>query len=290
MSMQDSDPLGSTPGIGRTINQFKELIVRDVMIRLRVGMPASVVSWSPPVAAGPKSKPAMVRVQPHFYTVVRMNAPTECTPDLVAAGWTPAREGDGWVRKKPLMQIGNCPVAYVGPAGMLARGPLLPGETGWLAFSDRSLDKWIQTGGPVDPTYQDMHILNDAVFFPGLRFGLNAKTIDQSKYAIGPEDGSAGMFVDAVVSPALPNIEIKTLGATATIDAAVEIKHGAAATLGVARQTDTVAPNGDFNAFAASIIAALNTIAAAVPVVIVPPVAPTTIGTISTASTKVKAE
>jgi len=230
MSQEDADLLGTMPGVGRTINMFKELIVRDVMIRMRVGMPASVVSWTAPVSAGPKSKPALVRVRPHFYTVVAMNSPGECTPDLLAEGWVPAQENDGWVRKKPLPEIPNCPVAYMGPSGMLARGPLKEGEVGWIAFSDRSLDKWTQTGGPVDPVFQDFHLLNDAVFFPGLRYGTVAASIPQDHYAIGTEDGSAGMFIDNATLPALPNIEVSTTGANATIDATTLVNLGANAT------------------------------------------------------------
>jgi hypothetical protein len=40
-------------------------------------------------------------------------------------------------------------------------------------------------------------LLNDAVFFPGLRYGTNAKAISSDYFAIGPEDGSAGMFIDS---------------------------------------------------------------------------------------------
>jgi hypothetical protein len=289
MSKEDADPLGAVPGVGRTINAFKELIVRDVMIRMRTGMPAEVVSWAGPVAAGPKSKPALVRVRPHFYTVVSMNSRDECTTELEAAGWVASIEGEGWIRKKPLPEIPNCPVAYVGPAGMLARGPLKAGETGWLVFSDRSLDKWTQTGGPVDPVFQDFHLLNDAVFFPGLRYGTNAKAISSDYFAIGPEDGSAGMFIDNVTAPALPDIEVSTTGANATIDALTAVNLGAAATLGVARQTDPVSPNAAFTAFMSQIVAAFTVINAIIPVTIpTPPVG--AFGTITGASTKVKAE
>jgi len=243
MSIDDSDLLGATPGRGRTIDQFVELIVREVLLRMRVGMPAHVVEWKAPVSAGPKSKPALVRVQPHFFSVVRMNTEAELTPALQAEGWEALQENDGWVRRRRLPEIPNCPVAYVGPAGMLPRGPLKVGETGWLAFADRSLDRWIQTGGPVDPVFQDFHLLNDAVFLPGLRYGTSAASIDEDRFVVGPENGSAGLFIDDVAAPTLPDIEVRTDGSAATLDAATEVKLGALATLGVARLNDAVSPS-----------------------------------------------
>jgi hypothetical protein len=115
-------------------------------------------------------------------------------------------------------------------------------------------------------------------------------SVDATKNVMGPEDGSAGFEIDDVEAPNLPGIAMRTTGDTATVESAVSVLLGAAATLGVARLTDDVAASGAMVTFMNAVVAALNTIAAAVPVVIFPPVPPTTIGQISEASTKVKAE
>jgi hypothetical protein len=286
MALYDDSVISPTPGIGTTTAELCKLIERNVMIALRVGMPATVLVWRPPVAAGPMSKPAMVDVQPHFIEVIGMNSVDELTPELAAVGWIPTMERGTWVRKRQLPMIRNRPVHYPGPAGMYCRGPLKPGETGWLKFADRSLDKWIQLGIPVDPTFMQYHDLTDAVFEPGLRAGATSLLVDSAKFTIGSEDDAAGFDID----DATRDITLRTTGPNATVEALTQISLGIGAALGVARQTDSVAPTGDMTNFMAAVTTALTTIAAAVPVVIVPPIPPATIGTISTASTKVKAE
>ena len=289
-SQYDRDSLAVIPGIGITYAEFAKIIELNTNINLRVGMPAHVLRWRAPIAAGNKSKPAMVDVQPHFIATIAINSPDELTEEEIAAGWILLEEESGYAKQRALPPISNVPVHYSGSAGMLNRGKLRAGEVGWLKFADRSIDKWTQVGGPIDPGFQQFHDLSDAIFDPGLRFGKAALSVDDTKWVCGPEDGSAGLEIDDVVAPLLPNIAVRTAGDTATVEAATSVLLGAVATLGVARLTDDVAASGAMVTFMAAVVTALNVIAAAVPVVIATPIPPTTIGQISSASTKVKAE
>jgi hypothetical protein len=47
--------------------------------------------------------------------------------------------------------------------------PLEPGHTGTLIFAERSLDKWLVSGGTVSPDDPRKFNLSDAQFIPGLR-------------------------------------------------------------------------------------------------------------------------
>jgi len=247
---------------GITLAEFARWIERDTMIKLRVGMPAEVLAWRGPVAAGVKSKPALVDVQPHYVFSVAINSPDELTAEEEADGWTLLEEPDGYVKQRPLRVIRNVRVHYPGHKGVRARGPLKPGEVGWLKFADRSLDKWTQVGGPVDPGFSQYHDLTDAVFEPGLRYGQIAVSIDETKHVIGPEDGSAGLSFDDVENGQLPNVELSTTGESLTLGAATRINIGTGATelLDAMRKGDPVNPGANMSAWAAAVELAINTI------------------------------
>lgn len=244
----------AVPPQGLTPAEFAKWIVREVMINLRVGMPAEVVSWSAPVAAGASnSTPALVKVQPHFIFSVAINSPDELTDEERAKGWTLLQEQDGYLKQKALPQISNVPVHYPGTAGMLVRGPLKAGEVGWIKFADRSIDKWTKRGGPVDPGFDShYHQLSDAIFEPGLRYGRVSPSIPTDKHVIGPETGSAGLEFDDVEGGALPNARLYTTGDELTIDAAQLIKIGEAATVAqdAIRRGDPVNPGAAMSAWA----------------------------------------
>lgn len=248
------------------------------MTKLRVLMPAEVVSYSPPV---PGKSPALVRVLPHFKTARIIDNPGE-----LRAGETLLEQTDKLLAIKNLPEIPNRPVMYLGHFGMRTFGPLEVGEVGLYVVMDRSIDQWINTGGPLDPSTNELHDLTDGVFIPGLRSGVEAQNVPSDVDVVGREDGTAGMFINRETK----SVEVKTDGPAATLDAAIEVKLGAGAVLGVARTTDAVTTSAALNLFQAQTLTALTTIAAAVPVVIVPPVPTTAAGAITGGSTKVKAE
>lgn len=284
MATTDNSSLQPTPGGTVTPLMLARAIIRRAQITTNVAMPGTVLEWTPPVEAGPESKPAMVRVRPDFkYARAIDNADSAAPGEEVRE-----HPAFGLIAVGVLPEIPNVPVHYPGPSGMMATGPVQIGECGLLVFADRSIDDWIQDGGPAEWALRHQrHNLTDAIFQPGLRYGTVAQSVDQNLYFIGREDRTAGMGIDATTR----DLTVSTEGPNATVDAATQIKLGANATLGVARLNDNVTASAAFTTFMTQVVTALTTIAAAVPVPIVPPVIPAgPIGAISSASTKVKSE
>lgn len=262
MARNDDSTISPTPGVGLTVREFVAQIERNVYVKLRVGMPAKVLRWRGPIASGAKSKPAMVDVQPEFIFSLSINGPNELTAEEKASGWTLLQEAGGWLKQKPIPEITNVPVHYSGQADMMVRGPIAVGEVGWLKFADRSIDKWIQSGGPIDPGFRQYHELTDAIFEPGLRYGKVAKPIADGRVTVGPEDDSAGFdyFTEPSASAAPGDIALRTSGSTATVDAATEIKIGLAATLAAIRTGDPVNPGVNMATWALAVETAINAI------------------------------
>lgn len=122
---------------------------------------------------------------------------------------------DGKTRDIP--QVSSAPVLWPRFAGFDFQGELEPGDTVTLLVADRSLDKWRQTGGRVDPVDTRKHEVNDALVLPSLWPDVNPiKGRIAGELRIGREDGTAALRIN------------KTGGVT--IEAAVEIKLGKAAT------------------------------------------------------------
>lgn len=63
--------------------------------------------------------------------------------------------------------IKNVPVVWPSTKLSSLTLPLNTGDEGVLVFSERSLDKWILTGGIMDPRDARKHHLSDAQFIPG---------------------------------------------------------------------------------------------------------------------------
>ena len=64
--------------------------------------------------------------------------------------------------------ITNVPVQWPRGGGFAITLPLAAGDVGLLICSDRSLDRWLDAGGVVDPQSRRHHAMTDAVFVPGL--------------------------------------------------------------------------------------------------------------------------
>ena len=68
-----------------------------------------------------------------------------------------------------LKPISGVPVVMPGGGSASLYLPPAVGDTGWISFSHRSMENWLDRGGdatPGDPRIMDM---SDAVFWPGLR-------------------------------------------------------------------------------------------------------------------------
>lgn len=174
-----------------------DAIIQRAAINIHVALPCVVLKWTPPVSAGSESRPALVDIQPAFKYARSID-----TPDSIVPGEEPRVDSArGNIAVGTLPMILNVPVHYPGPAGMLSFGPIQVGECGLLICSDRSIDDWIQDGGPSEPVLRNArHSLTDAIFMPGLRYGLVAKPVDPLLYFVGNEDQTAGMSLHATTN------------------------------------------------------------------------------------------
>lgn len=75
---------------------------------------------------------------------------------------------DGAVIATPLPVLAAIPVEFPAAGGFRLVLPVQKGDTGWIMFSEASLDAWQAQGGLVDPKDQRRFHLADAVFRPGL--------------------------------------------------------------------------------------------------------------------------
>lgn len=243
-------------------------------------MPGTVIAYHAPNGAGDDRAPALVDVRPDFLYRRRIDNPGDTEgPEKVI------ERTDGWHAQGEYPDLVSCPVAYAGHDGMRSSGPIKPGAHGWLIFAERSIDGWINKGGPIDPAFDfQWHHLSDAIFVPGARFGRVAEDIPNDVHHVGSADGSAGMEI----ATADGSIKVATEGPEAVLDASDAVKLGQGAVLGVARLTDPVSADTSMSAWIAQAQAVLAGAAAllALPV----PVPPTDFGVISGASTKVSAE
>ena len=77
--------------------------------------------------------------------------------------------------------------------------PIKAGDTGWVKFSQRTIDKWIKNGTTQDMTSLQMFDLSDGVFFPGLYPTSNPiRSGDTSKVVLRNYDTSVSLDTDDV--------------------------------------------------------------------------------------------
>lgn len=73
---------------------------------------------------------------------------------------------DGEVREMP--KIPKVPVAHQRTASAIIHMPIQKDDYVLLVFTERSIDKWIQSGGVIDPEDTRKHHLSDAVAIAGI--------------------------------------------------------------------------------------------------------------------------
>ena len=219
-------------GVRRTslIDLF-ELSRRGLELELRVLVPATVTKFIPP-AVGPYGPlPAMVEVQvdheaarPGREGDIDLSVPERFKP---VPG---ALDGEGeLVGKMPPL---TCPVEFYGPDGGWLRGPLLPGQTGVVAFTDRALGRWLVSPlVPVDPGEGATHGENlcDAFFRPGARNGARTPvgSIPAEGVTLGTADPAEPL--QHLLHLGAPESSLTTTAPTLTLDAELEVKVGAGA-------------------------------------------------------------
>lgn len=90
------------------------------------------------------------------------------TVDVQPLVQTYVPQEDGTMLATDLPVLSSIPVAYGGGGGFRGTYPLKQGDTGWILFSEASLDVWQAKGGKVDPGDERRFHVADAVFEPGL--------------------------------------------------------------------------------------------------------------------------
>lgn len=145
MSAQDRSDKIDSPSPDALLSDLLALVRRGIELDLRVSAPAHVVTYNP----------ATQRAD-----VVLGHLPVKLQP-------IPGQGAEEI--PQPPIPLPQVPVRWLGGSASYVTCPLLPGATGHVVFSDRSLSAWLLAGAPVDPLNGRTHALGDAVFEPGLR-------------------------------------------------------------------------------------------------------------------------
>lgn len=149
----DAFDLHATPAL----SELNRALARAIKLSIRTHIPSTVVAYDP------ATQTAQVTVD--ALPVVRVTDPTRIPKNILTLKGVPP---NAEAVLAPIM-LSQIPVAMLsGSTGYVAI-PLVPGDTGMLHVSDRSLEAWLQSGIPADPVFAFTHALKDSVFYPGLR-------------------------------------------------------------------------------------------------------------------------
>lgn len=131
-SEEEKNPQGqATPTLAQVIKDA----INDGMANMNVGMPAEVVEYN--------HKKQTVNVKPQFKKKFKDD------------------------KKEEAPIIYNVPLQIFRSGKSFVTVPIDKGDTVWLSFSNRSMDKWRKNGGEVDPEDTRMFSLSDCVAYPG---------------------------------------------------------------------------------------------------------------------------
>ncbi len=146
------------------------LVQRDTMLKIHVSAPGKIVTFDP--------------------NTQKASISTEILAVFIDAN------GEDDLQQP--FTIPNVPVFFMQSGPSHDTMPMLPGTTGLLVVSDRSLGKWLSQGVPADPGLDHAHREEDAVFFPGFHpdnnpianFDMTARVIEALQIKIGKDAAS----------------------------------------------------------------------------------------------------
>lgn len=148
------------PTFAETIRQAMAGHTQD----LRVAMPAEVIEYD--------HKKQMVTVKPYFKRKYR----------------------DGELADSPM--IYKVPVAFPRAGESFIAMPIKKGHTVLLVFSDRSMEKWLNSGTSVDPEDTRAHHISDAIAIPGCYPFSNSAAVANDTDLIVRNANGKGAFVE----------------------------------------------------------------------------------------------
>lgn len=158
----------SPQGLAEVINHALDMRLADV----RVSLPGKVTRYD--------SSKQMVDVQP-----------------LIKQAYYDETE-TRQVESMPV--IPNVPLMFQGAGGFRMTFPVEVGDKVLIVFSSSSLDKWLESGGEVDPNDDRQFSLADAVAIPGLRdFAHPLESAPTDRMTIGKDDGAQVQITDSEV-------------------------------------------------------------------------------------------
>ena len=88
------------------------------------------------------------------------------TVQLVVERATIDENGERVTERRPI--IVEVPVVFQGSGGRRVKFPVVAGDLVVVLFCQHSIDKWLATGGIVDPGDDRHHHMSDAIALPGL--------------------------------------------------------------------------------------------------------------------------
>ena len=107
--------------------------------------------------------------------------------------------------------ISNVPVLHPRTANAQVSLPVAAGDCVLLIFCERSIDRWLELGGTVDPQDAAMHSLNEAIAIPGLYPKGQPLALNGSEGSL--EVGNGSSFIEIERDGA---VSIRAAGAPAT--------------------------------------------------------------------------
>lgn len=162
----------TTITLGEVLNRLRDQIMAD----LRVAIPARVERFD--------AARQLVDVKP----LLKETSLDEAGAEVVES----------------LHVISNVPVQFPGTAAFALTFDVKPGDECLLVFSDRSLDKWISSGGEVDPVDLRRHHLSDAVALLGVRHAGAFAPVDADCAALRHRSGMGVYVKDGTVNLGSP--------------------------------------------------------------------------------------
>lgn len=150
----------------------------------------------------PSQVAAMRRVLTHLLAGVFVARPGKVTAYDTAAQTvdvTPTlkqtlEKRDSLEVKEPAL-IKGVPVCFPRGGGYFVSFPIQPGDYVLLVFADRSLDRWLASGGIVDPIDLRRHAAADAIAIPGVFPGPDALSDALASGMVLGQDGGSQIVI-----------------------------------------------------------------------------------------------